>query len=145
VPAPARVEAESRSHFVAVAVLGSAIRSEGAWDSGFGGELSVGRLCDRCGVAAWAASVGFVGFSRASRGRVSALAALGTRRVTGVLFGVAGGPVLELDDHRRPRAGGEATLWVFAGVVPYVRAGAVQKGGLFVDLGLRIPLPAGRW
>jgi hypothetical protein len=143
--APARSETESRSHFVAVVLLGSAVRSEGQWDSAFGGELSAGALCDRCSVAAWAASAGFVGFSRGSRARVSASAAVGTRRVTGLLIGLAGGPVVELDDERRPRAGAEGSLWAFAGVVPYVRVGAVQKGGLFVDIGLRIPLPAGRW
>jgi hypothetical protein len=29
--------------------------------------------------------------------------------------------------------------------VPYVRTGTVDESGFFVDLGLRIPLPVGRW
>lgn len=143
--APARGQAESPSHFVALTVLGSAVRAEGEWDSGFGGEIAVGALRDRPALAAWAAAVDFVVYSERSGGRATIEGAIGTRWPTGLLIGLAGGPVIELDDLRRPRAGGQLSVWIFAGVVPYVRAGTVEKSGFFVDLGLRIPLPVWRW
>lgn len=133
------------SHFVAVDLIGSAVRAEGAWDSAFGGELAVGAMCDECPLAAWAAGFGLLAFAERSGGRVFAEAAVGTRWPAGLLVGVSAGPVLELDEVRLPRIGGQASIWLFAGVVPYVRAGALAEGGTFVDFGLRIPLPAGRW
>jgi hypothetical protein len=140
---PARGAA--RSHFVAVDVIGSAVRTEGAWDTAFGGELAVGAMCDECPLAAWAAGVGLLAFAERSGGRIFAEAAAGTRWPIGLLVGASAGPVLELDEVRPPRVGGQASIWLFAGVVPYVRAGAFSEGGVFVDVGLRIPLPAGRW
>ena len=133
------------SHFLAFSLLGSAIRAEGEWDSGFGGGITVGALRDCCALGAWAAAVGFLAFSERSGGRASAEVAVGTRWPTGVLVGLSGGPLLELDELRKPRAGGQISLWVFAGVVPYVRVGTVEKSGLFVDIGVGIHLPAGRW
>lgn len=144
-PAPARGQAESPSHFVALTVLGSAVRAEGAWDSGFGGSLALGALRDRPALAAWAAAIDVLAYSERSGGRAAIEGAIGTRWPTGLLIGLAGGPVIELDDLRRPRAGGQLSVWIFAGVVPYLRAGTVEKSGFFVDLGLRIPLPVWRW
>jgi len=128
-----------------VTILGSAVRVEGEWDSGFGGEIAFGSLTERRALAAWAASVDFVAYSERSGGRAAIELAAGTRWPSGLLVGVAAGPVLEVDDLRRPRAGGQASIWLFAGVVPYARVGAVERGGAFVDIGLRIPLPVGRW
>lgn len=142
---PPAGQAESPSHFLALTVLGSAVRAEGEWDSGFGGEIAVGALRDQAALAAWAAGIDFVAYSERSGGRITLEGALGTRWPAGVLVGVSGGPVIELDDFRRPRAGGQLSLWIFAGVVPYVRAGTVENSGFFVDLGLRIPLPVWRW
>jgi hypothetical protein len=138
-------QAESASHFIALTVLGSAVRAEGEWDSGFGGEVAVGALRAGAALSAWAAAIDFVAYSERSGGRVTLEGALGTRWPTGVLVGLAGGPMIELDDLRRPRAGGQLSVWLFAGVVPYVRAGTVENSGFFVDLGLRIPLPVLRW
>jgi hypothetical protein len=125
-----------------VTILGSAVRVEGDWDSGFGGELAIGSLAEN---SAWAATADFIAYSDRIGGRAALEAAAGTRWPGGLLIGLAGGPVVEVDDHRRPRLGGQASVWLFAGVVPYARVGAVDKGGVFVDLGLRIPLPVWRW
>jgi len=144
-PAGDSAHAESSSHFLAVTILGSAVRVDGDWDSGFGGEIALGSLTERHALAAWAASVDFVAYSERSGGRAALELAAGTRWPAGLLVGVAAGPVVEVDDVRRPRAGGQASIWLFAGVVPYARVGAVEKGGAFVDLGLRIPLPVWRW
>ena len=96
-------------------------------------------------LAAWAAGIGVLAFSERDGGRAFAEAAVGTRWLTGILVGVSGGPVVQFDEFRSPRAGGEVSLWAYAGVVPYFRVGAVEKSGVFLDLGLRIPLPAARW
>jgi hypothetical protein len=148
VPAPARADelaADRLDHFAAVAAVASAVHVEGTWDGGFGGELGVGRLSDRRGLALWAASVGLLGFSERTGGRAWAELAVGTRWPTGVPVGIGLGPAVELDDIRRPRWGGQATLFVFAAVVPYVRVGAVDDGGLFADVGVRIAFPVIRW
>jgi hypothetical protein len=141
----AEPKTEPDSHFVALTVLGSAVRIERNWDSGFGGELLVGGLTDRTALAAWAAGFDLIAYSERGGGRASLEGAVGTRWPTGLLIGVAAGPVAELDDFRRPRLGGQISLWAFAAVVPFVRLGTVEKSGSFVDVGVRIPLPVWRW
>lgn len=138
-------QSELRSHFLVIDLVGSAVRTEGNWDSGFGGAVGVGGLCGGCALAGWAASVGAMGFSERSGGQIYADLAAGTRWPTGVLMGISGGPLVELDELRRPRLGAAASIWLFAGVVPYARVGAVERGGPFLDVGLQIPLPAWRW
>ena len=128
--------------FVAVAAVGSAVRVEADWDTGFGGEVGVGRSGE-AGLAA--ASVGGIAYSEHERGRVWGELSLGTRWPTGWLVGVGGGPVVELDQIRAPRLGGQATVWVLAGVVPYLRVGGVEEGGVFADVGVRIAFPAISW
>jgi hypothetical protein len=130
---------------VALTVVGSAVRIERSWDSAFGGEFLVGGLTDGRALAAWAAGVDLLAYAERSGGRVSLEGAVGTRWPAGLLVGLAGGPIAELDDFRKPRLGGQISLWAFAAVVPFVRLGAVDKSGLFVDVGLRIPLPVWRW
>jgi hypothetical protein len=105
----------------------------------------VGELRDGAALAAWAAGVGVLAFSERDGGRAFAEAAVGTRWPTGLLFGLTGGPVIQFDEFRSPRVGGQVSVWAYAGLVPYIRVGAVEKSGVFVDVGLRIPLPAGRW
>ena len=131
------------SHFVALGALGGAVRTEGAWDTSFGGEIAVGELRQRGALAAWAFAIGFSTYSERDGGRVSGEVAAGTRWLGGILVGASAGPVVALDQFRRPRWGGEGSLWLYAGLVPYVRIGAISDGGGFVDIGVRIPLPRG--
>lgn len=142
-PRGAAAEPADRGHpwFVALAAVGSAVRVEEAWDTGFGGEVGVGRSTDGLVVA----SLGGIAYSEEERGRVWGELSLGTRWPTGWLVGVGGGPVVELDQIRAPRLGGQATVWVLAGVVPYVRVGGVEEGGMFADVGVRIAFPAISW
>ncbi len=137
--------ADEPDHFVAVAAIGSAVRVEGVWDGAWGGEVGVGQMGPGPVLSAWAASVGLVGFTARSGGRLWGELTVGTRWPTGYLVGLGGGPAVELDRIRTPRWGGQATVWLFAGVVPYARVGALDPGGVFVDVGLRIAFPAVRW
>jgi hypothetical protein len=132
-------------HFAGVAAVGSAVRLEGAWDRAFGAEVGIGRLGEERGLSMWALSGGVLGFSRRSGGRAWTEGMIGTRWPAGIPLGLGAGPAVELDDLRRPRWGGQVTLWALAGVMPYLRLGAVQQGGAFVDLGVRIAFPVVRW
>ncbi len=142
-PRPAGAEEPDR--FVAVAAIGSAVRVEGAWDGAYGGEVGVGQMRGSPLLSAWAASVGLVGFTARSGGRLWGELTVGTRWPTGYLVGLGIGPAVELDRLRPPRWGGQVTVWAFAGVVPYARLGALDPGGVFADVGLRIAFPAIRW
>jgi len=138
--------ADEPDRFVAVAAIGSAVRVEGVWDGAYGGEVGVGQMRGHApALGAWAASVGLVGFTARSGGRLWSELTVGTRWPTGYLVGLGIGPAVELDRIRQPRWGGQLTVWAFAGVVPYARVGALDPGGLFVDVGLRIAFPAVRW
>jgi hypothetical protein len=143
-PAAAAAD-EGPDHFIAVAAVGSAVRVDEVWDGAWGGEVGIGQMRPGPALAAWAGSVGLVGFSGRSGGRLWAELTVGTRWPTGALVGLGAGPAIELDQVRQPRYGGQVTVWAFAGVVPYARVGGLEPGGLFVDLGVRIAFPAIRW
>lgn len=93
----------------------------------------------------WAVSAGAVAFATRTGGRAWAEVAVARRLIGEVLMGVGVGPAIELDRQRKPRLGGEATVWAFTGVIPYVRIGTVEREGAFAEAGVRIALPAARW
>lgn len=129
--------------------------SDGAWDACVGGELVAGTLQPGRArpdggsagpwLAGWAAAAGAAAYSERDGGRVWVHLAAGTRRLGGLLVGIAAGPVVELSETRHPRWGGQGSLWLFAGATPYVQVTSVTDGERIIDLGLRIPLPAIRW
>ncbi len=77
--------------------------------------------------------------------RVALAEFVGTRRLGGVLAGLTTGPVIELGNQERPRLGGTASLWVFAGIVPYVRVGILDEAGTYAEVGFALELPVWRW
>lgn len=124
----------------------------GALDASLGGELVAGAFepggtdaADRPWLAGWAASVGAAAYSERDGGRVWLQLATATRRMGGVLVGIAAGPTLELAETRHARWGGQGSVWLFAGATPYAQVTSLTDGELAVDVGLRIPLPAVRW
>jgi hypothetical protein len=129
--------------------------ADGSWDASFGGEVVAGRFepgradpppgSDRPWLSGWAVAAGAAAYSDRDGGRVWLQLAAGTRRLGGVLVGLAAGPVVELSEARHPRWGGQGSLWLFAGATPYVQITSVTDGEVAVDVGLRIPLPAVRW
>ena len=54
---------------------------------------------------------------------------------------IAQGPIVELSDVVHPKLGASIGAWVFAGITPFVRVGAVSDLGMFAELGLHIALP----
>jgi hypothetical protein len=133
--------------FVAVAAVGGATRVEGDWDSAFGGEVAVGSLAAgaRPALAGWAVSAGAVGFAERTGARLWGELNVASRWPGGWMVGLGAGPAVDLDQEREARAGGQATLWAWLAVIPYVRVGALEHEGEFVELGVRLPFPTVRW
>ncbi len=125
--------------------IGALARIEGSWDGLFGGEIVFADINERRLVSALAVAAGAVQFTERGGGRLWLDVMAGVKTPLGGVIGLAVGPVVELDDVRIPRWGGQATLWLYAGVVPFVRVGRVKTSGIFVDIGLKIVLPTYRW
>ena len=137
--------------YLALGPVASAIRAGDAWDGSFGGELLLVRVRERSAVTGlgWA-----VGASRHARGpdrglgrgtgRVWTDLLIGTRSIGGLVTGLGAGLVAEVDPVDAPRWGGQASVWLFAGVIPFIRLGAVQKNGTYIDFGIKVALPAVR-
>ena len=68
----------------------------------------------------------------------------GPRVMGRTMIGASLGPLVELSDLEHPHVGGAIGAWAFVGVTPYVRVGAVDQLGTFVELGLHIALPVYR-
>ena len=132
--------------YVILGPVGGAVRIEGAWDSAFGGEVGWLRLRERRALSMFGAAVGAVRYAARDGGRVWSEAMVGTRRAPGgFLIGLAAGPAVELGTVQHPRIGFTSSVWVFAGVVPYVRAGVFDESGTWVELGLALELPVWRY
>jgi hypothetical protein len=58
-----------------------------------------------------------------------------------VKFGVSAGVAALFDRVIPPHYGAQATLWVFAGIVPYVRVGTLDELGGYFEVGVMIKVP----
>lgn len=114
-------------------------------DSLVGLELALTWVRERHALALWGLTAGAARYAKGDAGRIWLSLAAASRRPLGVLAGVAAGPVLELSAQAHPRAGLAASVWLFAGVVPFVRMAAVADRGLSAEIGLQIALPIRRW
>lgn len=147
-PAPALADgAESPSAegtldgtYVALGPVGAGLYIDGDWDAAFGGEVSLARVQERRALAGYGLTLGAAAYTERSGGRLWADLQAGTRRL-GPTLGVGLGPVVEIDDLRPPRWGLQGSIWLYAGAIPYLRAGHLERTGTFVEFGLRIPLP----
>jgi hypothetical protein len=124
---------------------GGAARIDGSWYSSFGGTATVVRVRERAWLGVTGASVGAARWTVRGGGRVWLDGMLGTRRLVGATLGTSLGPMLELGDDHHPKIGMSGTIWVFAGVVPYVRLGVIDAAGGFLEAGVQLSLPAWRW
>ncbi len=125
--------------------VGAATRVEGDWDSAWGGTVAVVRVRERAPLAAAGLWLGGARYAARDGGRLWLDGIAGTRRLGGRMLGVGVGPVLELGELRHLRPGAQASIWCFAGVVPYARVGVLEASGPFVELGLSLSVPALRW
>ncbi len=114
-------------------------------DSYVGLELAVTRIRERELLGTAGLIVGAGRYASSDAGRIWAHALAGTRRGTGWMIGATAGPILELSPISRPRLGASAGLWMFVGVVPFVRVATLEGRGVFAEAGLSIALPVVRW
>jgi hypothetical protein len=142
--APLRAASDLDGLHLWVGAVGAATRIEGGWDSAWGGSVSLVRIRERARLGTVGGWLGGAHYAVRDGGRVWLDGVAGTRWLTGRMIGAAVGPVVELGDLRHPRVGAQATIWCFAGVVPYARVGVLEASGSFVELGVSLGVPAWR-
>lgn len=142
---PLRSTADLDGVYLALGPVAAVVHDPEGWDGVFGGELTVARVTEHRPVAAVAINLGGARFGKRNAGRLWLEGMIGTRRLLGLAWGVAAGPTLEVDEQIPPRAGVQGSVWLYAGVLPYLRVGAVRDGGRFIEIGLKVSLPAVRW
>ena len=123
---------------------GNAMHLESEWDSLFGLEVGLYRVREHQNLSAIGLVAGGGWYSARTGGRAWLQLEAATNKL-GPAVGLGAGPTVELDEIEPPRVGAQAAIWLYAGVIPFVRAGAVQETGAFVEVGIRIPLPTLRW
>lgn len=124
---------------------GAAAWIEDGWYSSWGAGVQLVRVRERARVGVVGGWLSGVHYAGRDGGRVALEAVIGTRRVLGPMLGLGLGPVLELGDRHHPWAGAQGTAWLYAGISPYLRVGAVVNAGSYVELGVQVSLPARRW
>ncbi len=124
---------------------GARIESAEGADSCVGLELAVTRIRERELLGALGLAVNAGRYASSDDGRISALALAGTRRGTGWMIGASAGPLVELSPTARPKLGASAGLWIFAGVVPFLRLSTMEGRGAFFEAGVSLALPVVRW
>lgn len=120
--------------------VAGALAIQDTWNSAVGAELSLVRLREGRFPALVGVSLGGVVFDSAPGLRSWAEVELGIDRFP-VKFGVSAGLAAQFDRVVPPHFGAQATLWVFAGIVPYVRVGVLEELGSYFEAGLMIKIP----
>jgi hypothetical protein len=132
-------------HYLSIGPVAGATTLDDTWTSVVGAELSwvlvrEGRIPAGLGVA-----LGAVSFAGEPGGQAWFELEAGLDRLGPLKLGLGLGPVMRFDGIEPPRFGGQATLWIFAGVLPYVRTGVLAgdgpRSGSFVELGVMIKIP----
>ena len=140
-----RSEADATGHYLGIGPVAVLTSMEDAFDGGFGGELAYARVHEHRSLAVVAVAGGAIQFTERDGGRLWLDLLAGVNNPLGGWLGLGIGPAVEVDAVRVPRWGGQLTAWVHIGVTPFVRVGHVEKTGTFVDVGLKVVLPAIRW
>jgi hypothetical protein len=143
-----RTSADLDDTYLWIGPGGGAAWIDDEWYSTFGGAATVVRVREASWLGAAGISVGAARWTERDGGRVWVDGLVGTRRLvpwTRTMIGASLGPMLELGDLHHPKIGASGSIWVFAGVVPYLRLGVVDAAGGFLEAGIQVSLPAVRW
>ena len=124
--------------------LGAVSHLDRVLQSTFGGQVALVWVRERAQLATLGLAIGGLRYTAAERGRTW-VELIGGTQVLGTHVGLAAGPVLEIDRVIPAKVGGQATVWLFGGVIPYIRLGGIADRGSFIELGLQIMLPARSW
>jgi hypothetical protein len=120
--------------------VAGALAIQDTWNSAVGAEVSLVRLREGRFPALLGVSLGGVVFDHLPGLRSWAEVELGIDRWP-VKFGVSAGLAAQFDRVVPPHFGAQATVWVFAGIVPYVRIGVLEELGSYFEAGLMIKIP----
>lgn len=131
--------------WLTIGPVGGAVRVEGDWFSAFGLEGSVVYLRERRLPALIGGSFGGMSYAGRGGGRFWLEAEIAVNDPLPFAIGLGFGPAAELGRSQPTHLGIQGTLWVFAGVLPYIRAGALEQTGGFVEIGILIKVPAIRF
>ncbi len=127
--------------YIGLGPVASALWIDGEVDGAFGGEASLLRIREHAALTAVGAWVGGYKYSERNGGRVwlELLFGISTPLVP---IGVALGPTIEPRELGAARVGGQLSVWLFAGALPYVRVATFDRGPTVLEVGLRVTLPA---
>ena len=142
---PGRPAADLDGVYVTIGFVGAAVHVAGDWYSGAGGEIGVVRVSERRLPAAIGLCGGGLSYAGRDGGRLWLEVEAAVERPLPFALGLGLGATAEVDPVRVPRLGFEATLWAFAGAIPYLRAGWQQESGTFVEIGLMVKAPIHIW
>jgi hypothetical protein len=135
-----RLTSDLDGTYLTIGPVAGGLVIQDSWNSAVGAELSLVRLREQRVPALYGVALGAVVFDDRPGTRAWAEAELAVDRFP-VKFGVSGGLAVEFDRTLPPHFGAQATLWVFAGIVPYVRIGALEESGGFFEAGVMIKVP----
>lgn len=146
-PALAQVERASSldGAYLALGPVTGATYVESDWTSAVGLQVSALRVREGGLPAVIGLNVGGARLGGREGGRVWLEVAAGVRSPLPLPAGACLGAMVDLQDATRPRPGVHGTIWIYAGIIPYVRAGQVAGQGPFVEAGLQILLPTLRF
>jgi hypothetical protein len=142
--APARAHQSTANldgHYLTIGPVAAAAWAQDSWVSAVGAEVSWIRLREHRMPAAYGLAVGGVRFGDRDGARFWLELEFAVKRPLPFALGLSAGLTLDLPGADPPRYGAQGTLWVFAGVIPYLRIGSVMETGTFVEAGLMIKLP----
>lgn len=142
---PAVPKSSNDGFYLTLGPVGGATRIEGGWFSAFGLEASFVRLTEEQIPALVGAAFGGASYAGRPGGRYWLEAEAALREPLPLALGVGVGPCAEIGRAIPTRLGIQGTLWIFAGVLPYVRAGTLADVGGFVEVGVMIKVPAVRF
>mgnify|MGYP001589477805 CR=1 FL=1 len=131
--------------YLTLGPLGVLTRVHGQTTTGTGLELSVVHVDEHAWLAAYGVAVGGVGYTERDGGRLWLEAEVAHQGSLPVAIGLGLGVTAEVDPVRPPRFGAQATLWVFAGIVPYVRVGTLAQAGTYLEAGIIIKVPVAQF
>lgn len=114
---------------------------EDSWFAATGAELSLVRHAGSDAPLILGIAAGGLGHAVRGGGRLWLEAELGLETPLAFGIGLGAGATVELDRITPPRFGVQATLFVVAGVVPYLRFGHIAETGGFIESGIMLKLP----
>jgi hypothetical protein len=113
--------------------------------SAVGLEVSVVRVTETALPGAIGVDAGGVSFAGRRGGRLWLEVEAAVADPLPFPIGLAAGVAAQVDRDDPMKLGAQATLWFLAGLVPYVRIGAVERAGGFLELGVMLKIPARRF